>query len=68
MNAEAILSTIVTGGVLVVLAAMVFESWTLWTHRRPITLYVRPLAARYPAVTAALAVVVGLLLGHLLWP
>jgi hypothetical protein len=67
VNAPALLSTIVTAGIAVILAAMVFETWALWSNREPITGYVRGLVMSYPPAAFALAVVIGLLLGHLLW-
>ena len=68
ITAGAVLSVIVTAGVAVVLALLVFEDVALLAGRRPITLYVRALAVRYPAPTVLLAVALGALLGHLFWP
>jgi hypothetical protein len=52
-------------GVITVLLA--FESWALLTNHKPITDYIRPAVHSYPGYAFAIAVVVGILLGHFLW-
>lgn len=52
-------------GVITLLLA--FESWALLTGHTPITYYIRPMVHSYPAAAFAMAVVVGMLLGHFLW-
>lgn len=47
--------------------ALAFESWALLTGHTPITYYIRPAVHSYPGVAFAIAVVVGMLLGHFLW-
>lgn len=46
---------------------LAFESWALLTRHTPITDYVRPAVHAYPGWAFAIAVVIGLLLGHFLW-
>ncbi|HVS48190.1 MAG TPA: hypothetical protein VHJ99_04740 [Candidatus Dormibacteraeota bacterium] len=65
---EAILSLIATAFALVAFLLMLEESIALGQGRDPISNGVRSVARRFPRVTYALAVVIGMLLGHLLWP
>jgi hypothetical protein len=65
---EAILSLIATAGALVAFLLMLEESIALRMGRDPISNGVRSVVRRFPRVTYALAVVIGMLLGHLLWP
>jgi hypothetical protein len=65
---EAILSLLVTAGSLVAFLLMLEESFALRQGRDPMSNDVRALVRRFPRFTYALAVVVGMLLGHLLWP
>jgi hypothetical protein len=51
----------------VITLALAFESWALLTGHTPITDYIRPAVHSYPGVAFAIAVVVGILLGHFLW-
>lgn len=44
-----------------------FESWALLTNHTPITEYIRPAVHSYPGIAFAVAVVLGMLLGHFLW-
>ena len=44
-----------------------FESWALLTGNKPITDYVRPAVRTYPGIAFAVAVVIGMMLGHFLW-
>ena len=52
-------------GVITLLLA--FESWALLTGHTPITEYVRPAVHSYPGFAFAIAIVIGMLLGHFLW-
>jgi hypothetical protein len=52
-------------GVITVLLA--FESWALLTDHTPITDYIRPAVHTYPGYAFAIAVVIGVLIGHFLW-
>jgi hypothetical protein len=65
---EAIVSLLATFASLVVFLLMLEESIALTAGRDPITNDVRSAVRRFPRVTYAIAVVIGLLLGHLLWP
>jgi hypothetical protein len=65
---EAILSLIATAGALVAFLLMLEESIALRQGRDPMTNGVRALVRRFPRVTYVVAVVIGMLLGHLLWP
>jgi len=65
---EAILSLIATGAALVAFLLMLQESLALRTGRDPINNAVRAWVRRFPRVTYALAVVIGMLIGHLFWP
>ena len=46
---------------------LVFETWAVVTNNKPITDYVRPAVHSYPGSAFAIAVVIGILLGHFLW-
>jgi hypothetical protein len=65
---EAIVSLIATLMSLVVFLLMLEESIALSTGRDPVTNDVRSAVRRFPRVTYAMAVVIGMILGHLLWP
>jgi len=51
----------------VITLALGFESWALLTNNKPITEYIRPAIHSYPGFAFAIAVVMGMLLGHFLW-
>jgi hypothetical protein len=65
---EAIVSLLATFASLVVFLLMLEESIALRAGRDPVTNEVRSAVRRFPRVTYAMAVVIGMLLGHLLWP
>ena len=65
---EAILSLIATAASLVAFLLMVEESIALRAGRDPISNGVRAWVRRFPRATYAVAVVIGMLLGHLLRP
>lgn len=44
-----------------------FESWALLTNHTPITEYIRPAVHSYPGIAFAVAIVLGMVLGHFLW-
>src|SRR5205807_1805634 len=67
-NPPAILSLIFTVLALVAFLLMLQETLAIVTGRDPLTNGVRAVARRVPRLTYALAVVIGMLLGHLLWP
>jgi hypothetical protein len=65
---EAILALIATAFALIATMLMVEEAIALRQGRDPMSNGVRAFVRRFPRVTYVLAVVIGLLLGHLLWP
>ena len=65
---EAILALIATAGALVAFLLMLEEAIALRQGRDPMSNGVRSVVRRFPRATYALAVVIGMLLGHLLWP
>ena len=67
-GAETIVSLIATLVSLVVFLLMLEEALALTAGRDPITNDVRSAVRRFPRVTYAMAVVIGMVLGHLLWP
>lgn len=67
-NPPAVLSPIATAGSLVAFLLMLEESVALAQGRDPMSNGVRALVRRFPRVTYAFAVLIGMLLGHLLWP
>jgi hypothetical protein len=65
---DAILSLIATAVSFLVFLLMLQESIALRKGQDPLSNGVRSLVRRYPRATYALAVVIGMVLGHLLWP
>ena len=65
---EAIIALLFTGASLIVFLLMLEESIALRQGRDPMSNGVRAVVRRFPRVMYALAVVIGMLLGHLLWP
>jgi hypothetical protein len=65
---DAILSLIATAVSFLVFLLMLQESLALRRGQDPLSNAVRSLVRRYPRATYALAVVIGMVLGHLLWP
>lgn len=65
---EAILSLIATAASLFAFLLMLQESLALRKGNDPAANAIRALARRFPRFTYAIAVVIGMVLGHLLWP
>lgn len=65
---DAILALIATAGSLIAFLLMLEEAVAIRQGRDPISNGVRAVVRRFPRATYALAVVIGMLLGHLLWP
>jgi hypothetical protein len=64
----AILSLIATAFAFVAFLLMLEESLALRAGRDPMSNGVRAVVRRFPRFTYVIAVVIGMLLGHLLWP
>ena len=60
-------ATLVTALLSVVLLLMAFETWALFTGQKPITDYVHETIHTYPGWAFAMAIVLGILVGHVLW-
>lgn len=65
---DAVIALIATAFSLVAFLLMLEESVALTTGKDPMSNDVRSVVRRFPRATYALAVVIGMLLGHLLWP
>jgi hypothetical protein len=65
---ESVIAVIATIVSFVVFLLMLEESIALTAGRDPINNDVRAMVRRFPRVTYAVAVVIGMVLGHLLWP
>jgi hypothetical protein len=65
---EAIVSILFTAFTLVAFLLMVQESLALGAGQDPVSNDVRAIVRRFPRVTYAFAVLIGMVLGHLLWP
>ena len=65
---EAILSLVATAFSFVAFLLILEESIALRQGKDPMSNGVRSLVRRFPRVTYVLAVVIGMLLGHLIWP
>ena len=68
INPGAVLSLIATLFVGVIFLMMLNETIALGQGRDPITNVVRSVIRAYPGVSYVMAVVIGMLLGHLFWP
>jgi len=67
LDAPAVLSLIATAGAFVAFLIMLQESIAVGRGQDPISNGVRAVARRFPRITFALAVLLGMLLGHLFW-
>ena len=65
---DSVISLLATAFSLVATLLMLQETIALGKDQDPVNNDVRAFARRFPRVTYALAVVIGMLLGHLLWP
>ncbi|HET9849058.1 MAG TPA: hypothetical protein VFR68_10940 [Candidatus Dormibacteraeota bacterium] len=68
VSAGAVLSLIATIFVGIVLAIMVNETIALGKGQDPVGNLIRSLVRAYPRLSYVVAVVIGMLLGHLFWP
>ena len=58
---------LVTALLSVMFLLMAFETWALLTGQKPITDYVHETIHTYPGWAFAMAIVLGILVGHVLW-
>ncbi len=65
---DAVISLIATAFALVAFLLMLQETIALGKDQDPVNNDVRAVVRRFPRATYALAVVIGMILGHLLWP
>lgn len=65
---DAIISLLFTAFTLIAFLLMLQESFALGAGNDPMNNDVRSLVRRFPRVTYAFAVLIGMVLGHLLWP
>ena len=68
LTPEAVLSLITTAGVGIVFLLMLQEALALRRGQDPINNGVRAFVRRFPRGMYMLAVLIGMVLGHLLWP
>ena len=68
MTAEAIVSLIATAFAGIAFLLMLEEAIALRMGKDPMSNGVRAAVRQFPRVTYAFAVVVGMVLGHLVWP
>jgi hypothetical protein len=68
LNAPAILSLFFTVAAFIAFLLMLQESLALRGGTDPVNNDVRSVVRRFPRLVYALAVLIGMLLGHLLWP
>ena len=68
LSAPAILSLIATVGAFIAFVLMLQESLALRSGSDPMSNGLRSVVRRVPRSVYALAVLIGMLLGHLLWP
>jgi len=68
IDAESVIAVIATIVSFVAFLLMLQESIAISAGRDPINNDVRAAVRRFPRVTYAAAVVIGMVLGHLLWP
>jgi hypothetical protein len=65
---DAIISLIATAATGIVFLLMLEEAIALRAGRDPMSNGVRSVVRRFPRATYAFAVMIGMVLGHLLWP
>lgn len=67
LNRGNLFSFLVTAFVGAIFLLMVFETWALFTGNKPISDYFRDAVHDFPGWAFAIAIVVGIVLGHFLW-
>jgi hypothetical protein len=68
ITAEAVISLIATAGAGVAFLLMLEEALALQLGKDPMSNDVRAFLRRFPRAAYAFAVVIGMVLGHLVWP
>ena len=68
ISAGAVLSLLVTLFVGVLFVMMLSEAIALGKGQDPLTNLIRSLVRAYPRLSYVVAVVIGMLIGHLFWP
>lgn len=67
MSGDVAISALATATAVVLVGYGAFETWALATHHRPITSYIRAGIRAWPAAAFVVALLIGLVLGHLFW-
>jgi hypothetical protein len=67
LNRGNLFSLLITAFVGVIFLLMIFETWALFTDNKAISDYFRDAVRAFPGWAFAIAIVVGVILGHFLW-
>lgn len=67
LNRGNIFSFLVTAFVGAIFLLLAFETWALFTDRKPISDYFRDAVHAFPGWAFVVAIVVGIIVGHFLW-
>ncbi len=67
LNRGNLFSLLITAFVGAIFVLMTFETWALFTDNKPISDYFREAVRAFPGWAFAIAIVVGVILGHFLW-
>jgi hypothetical protein len=67
INRGNLFSLLVTAFIGAIFLLMVFETWALFTGNKPISDYFREAVHAFPGWAFALAILVGITVGHFLW-
>jgi len=67
LNRGNLFSFLVTAFVGVIFLFLVFETWALFTGNKPISDYFREMVHDVPGLAFAVAILVGIVVGHFLW-
>jgi len=67
LNRGNLFSFLVTAFVGVIFLLLVFETWALFTGNKPISDYFREMVHDVPGLAFAVAILVGMVVGHFLW-
>jgi RsiW-degrading membrane proteinase PrsW (M82 family) len=67
LNRGNVFSLLITAFMGAIFLLMVFETWALFTGNKPISDYVREAVRGFPGWAFAIAILVGIIVGHFLW-